>query len=323
MPRILTALKANPRDGFRSRWAADRITMLDVAIANGTEGLAELIDETIGSFPEMQLIPARTIKGTSFESLFRLENPTVGFRNMNAGVEAKKSRYEKRRYNCHFLDARWECDTALGAHLEDGPEAYIAMEAEAVLTAAWQHLSRQTYYGIANDALGFPGFQAIVDATMVVDATGTTPATGSSVWAVRFGNSDVQYLWGGDGGLDLSQVDIRDIRDPNDSNKVLEAYVQTLKGHVGLRIGNAYGLGRIKNLTAETNKGLTDNLIATLLNKFKAGQVPDVLLMTRRSREQLRQSRATDLIPAPPIPTESHGVKIEVTDALSDAEAIA
>jgi len=323
MPRILTALKVNPRDGFKSRWAADRVTLLDVAIANGTEGLAELIDETVGSFPEIGLIPARTIKGTSFETLFRLENPTVGFRHMNQGVEAKKSRYEKRRYNCHFLDARWECDTALGAHLDDGPEAYIAMEAEATLTAAWQHLARQTYYGVSNDAKGFPGFQAVVDPTMVVDATGTTPNTGSSVWAVRFGNSDVQYLWGGDGGLDLSQVDIRDVRDPADATKVLEAYVQTLKGHVGLRIGNAYGLARIKNLTAETNKGLDDNKVAALLNKFKAQQVPDVLLMTRRSREQLRLSRVTTLIPMPPIPTDSHGIPIQITDALTDVEAIA
>lgn len=324
MPRILQPIKIESRQGrvFRSRWAADRVTLLDVAIANGTEGLAELIDETVGSFPEMGLIPARTIKGTSFESLFRLENPTVGFRHMNAGVDAKKSRYEKRRYNCHFLDARWECDTALAAHLDDGPEAYIAMEAEATLTAAWQHLARQTYYGTANDAKGFPGFVAVVDETMVVDAEGTTAGTGSSVWAVRFGAADVQYLWGGDGGLDLSQVDIRDVRDPNNATKVFEAYVQTLKGHVGLRIGNAYGLGRIKDLTADAGKGLDDDKVAALLNKFKANQKPDVLFMTRRSREQLRQSRATDLLPMPPIPTESHGIPIEITDALTDTEAL-
>lgn len=334
MPKILLPrrFKLNERTGFKSKWAIDRTTLLDVAILNGTEGLAELIDETVGNFPEMTLIPARPIQGTSFQTLFRTANPTVGFRNMNEGLEAKKSVYEKRRYDCHFLDARWECDTGVAAGLDDGPEAYIAMEAEAVLTACWQHIARQTYYGSAatggtpsaNDAKGFPGFMQVVDtANMVTDAQGTTASTGSSVWAVRLGQNDVQYLWGGNGGLDLSQVDIRDVRDVNDATKVFEAYVQTLKGHVGLRVGKYWALGRIKNLTADTGKGLTDNLVADLLNKFKANEKPDVLLMTRRSREQLRLSRVTALIPAPPIPTDSHGIPIEITDAILNTETIA
>jgi len=171
------------------------------------------------------------------------------------------------------------------------------------------------------DAKGFAGLIAAYDRdNFEVDAGGTTPDTGSSVWAVRIGRLDLQWLFGNGADLMLSPVRIGDVADSN--GKPFEAYIQGLKAWLGLKVSSTRTVGRIKNLTEDTGKGLTDDLIADLLNKFPEGRGPDVLLMTKRSREQLRQSRVTALVTSPPIPTESHGVPIKVSDALTDTEAL-
>lgn len=58
--------------------------------------------------------------------------------------------------------------------------------------------------------------------------------------------------------------------------------------------------------------------------KFIAGTQPDVILMSRRSREQLRASR-TAYNPTgqeAALPKDWQGIPIEVTDALLDTEAL-
>ena len=81
---------------------------------------------------------------------------------------------------------------------------------------------------------------------------------------------------------------------------------------------------RIKKLTADSGKGLTDALIYSALAKFPTGVRPDVMFCSRRSLHQLRNSRtATNQTGAPaPIPTEVEGIPIVPTDSLSDIEAL-
>ena len=70
------------------------------------------------------------------------------------------------------------------------------MEAAAMTTAALMALAKQFYFGPNNGghAKGHPGLIDSVDSTMVVDATGSTANTGSSVWAVAFGPQKVQWV---------------------------------------------------------------------------------------------------------------------------------
>jgi len=157
---------------------------------------------------------------------------------------------------------------------------------------------------------------------MVVDAGGTTANTGSSVWAVRFGPREVTWVYGNDGDLALS--DVTEERVTDGSGNPFTAYCQEILARPGLQVASVYSIGRIKKLTEDSGKGLTDDLISTLLSKFPVGKRPDVLFMTRRSLRQLQQSRtATNATGAPaPIPAESFGVPIQVTDAVVDTEAL-
>lgn len=300
------------------------LTLLDIAIHNGSDQVAGLIEESIQVHPELVLGAARTIKGTQYKTLVRTALPTVGFRNANEGTAAAKSTFENRLVETFIMEPRFESDKAVADGYEDGAEAYIAMEAAAQLEAAMRTLGKQFYYGIGagGDAKGHPGLVGSIDDALTVDAEGTTASTASSVWAVKWGVKDVIWVYGQNGQLELNELRIESIADA--AGNRFDAYVQTMSAYPGLQVGSKNSIGRIYNLTEDSGKGLTDDLLYDLLSKFPAGIKPDVFLMTRRSLRQLRGSRtATNPTGAPaPIPTEVEGVPIAVTDSILDTEAI-
>lgn len=299
-------------------------TLLDIAKAKGCDAVVGLIEEILPAIPEAMYIPARTIKGTSFKTLVRKGLPSAGFRSANEGVATSKSEWENRNFECFPLNPRWECDKIVADAHEDGSAAYIAMEGAGLTKAGFQTMGKQLYYGVGTggDAKGFPGLIAQHDSSMVVDATGSTADTGSSVWAIKFGPQDVQFVYGGNGELKLSDVTEQRVTDI--LGNPFTAYCQELAAWVGLQVGSVNSVARIKKLTEDSGKGLTDNLVAELLSKFPSGVVPDALFMTRRSRLQLQKSRtATNEKGNPvPLPTESHGIPIHVTDCLLDTESL-
>lgn len=299
-------------------------TLLDIAKRNGSDQVVGLVDETIKAHPEISEGFARTISTLNYKTRVRTSLPTVGFRNANQGTAATKGLVENRLVECFLMSPRWECDKAVADVAEDGPEVYIAEEGAAMVEGAMQKLASQFYYGITDDPnFGFPGLIAAYDSTnMVVDAGGTTAATGSSLWAVKWGRADVSWVWGKNGSLDLEPVRLRDVLDSN--SNPFTAYVQELVARPGLQVGASFSVGRIKKLTADANKGLTDTLIANLLAKFPVGRGPDALFCSRRSLAQLRASRtATNATGAPaPFPTEAFGIPIKPTDAIVDTEAL-
>lgn len=300
------------------------ITLLDIAKANGSDAVAGLIDEVSKAHPEVTRGFARTIKGIMYKTLVRVGLPAVSFRDANQGQDPTKAAYENRTVETFIMNPRWQADKAVADRYEDGAPAYIALEAQAHMEAAMVTLAKQFYYGRATgDAKGHPGLIDTLDTTnMVVDAGGTTANTASSVWAVKFGPKDVAWVWGNDGALDASELDERDAEDVD--GKKFTAYHQELLAYPGVQVGSIRSIGRIKKLTEDVGKGLTDTLIAKLLSKFQVGVVPDVLFMTRRSLEQLRSSRtATTATGTPaPIPAEAFNIPIAVTDAILDTESL-
>jgi hypothetical protein len=314
-------------------------TLLDVAKRNAADPAVGLIDEASRMVPELsgqtmirgQMIQipnvgaARTIKGTQYRTLVRTGLPTAGFRSANNGVDADKSTYINKLVECFILNPRWECDVAVANANEDGPQSFIAEEAMAITNAAMMALGKQFYYGRDNGghAEGHPGLIDAVDSSMVVDATGNTAATGSSVWAVSFGPQKVQWVLGENGSLDLSDVRIETILGSN--SKRHSAFVQEILAWVGVQVGNIYSIGRVKNLTAQNGKTLTPALLGSLVAKFPVGYRPDALFMSRRSLEQWRSSlTATNATGAEaPTPLEYEGIPVIATDSILDTETIA
>jgi len=310
-----------------------RLTMLDLAKKHGTDAVVGLIEEVQNAAPEIATVGARTIPGTEYPALVRTALPGTGFRKTNDGFAPTKSTLDRRLVQCFAYGGVLEVDKLIADADLDGPEAVQAMEASGMLRNALIDLGRQFYYGKANGAEGFPGLIDLYDTTLTEDATGSTPATGSSVWAVRLSESDgVRFILGGGTVLDLHDW-IEAYTTLANGNK-LRVYQGGMDLWAGVHAVAPNAAGRIKNLTAQDGKGLTDSLIAKLLAKFPVGQKPDVLFMSRRSALQLQLSRTVGIqigsgqrtigvegnIGA--APTEAQGLPIIVTDSIVDTETL-
>lgn len=314
--------------------------LMDIAIATGNDPLIPLIDETVRAHPELTLVMSKPMKGRRYKTQVRiaLGLTTGSFRNANEGTSPIKNRYENREVETFILNPIFQVDKAVADSHEDGPNAYIAQEREGIVEGEMQGLGAQFYYGTGTggNAKGFPGLLAAYDSTnMVVDAGGTTDNVASSVWAVTTGIKDVMWRWGENGKLELTQPTEALMLDPNDSTKQLPSWYSYLLAYPGLQVGSVQSIGRIKKLTTDSGKGVTDTLIAQLLAKFPAGKKPNVLFMSRRSAMQLQTSRTVVINGGAtgqpsgasgniaPLPTESQGVPIAITDSILDTETLA
>lgn len=318
-------------------------TLLDIAKINGaTEGLVALFDEAARVAPEVTGMTyrmgrpiqvdgvggSRTIRGTQYKTLIRTALPTAQYRAANAGVTPTKSSYENRLVECMIMDLQFQADKAVADANEDGAAMYLAEEAQAELTAAFMQQAKVFYYGrnaTFGDVQGHPGLIDAVDASLVVDAGGTTDNVASSLWAVTFGQQYVQWVYGNNAPFQLADPRIQTIADPNDSTKFLTAYVQNLTYWAGLQVKHKFAVGRIKKLTTDSGKGLTDALIGSLVSKFPAAYTPAVFFASRRSIEQLRASRTatTTTGKEADVPVDWQGIPIIPTDAISNIETLA
>ncbi len=314
------------------------LTTLDLVKGQMAEGL---IEETFQAFPELfgrtriagqwVQIPnvgaARGIDGVSYPTLVTVEDPTVAFVNVNEGTDSSKARQEERTTECFNLNPRWGVGLVAAKRAKQSLDVIMANQAGPHLRAAWRQTCKCFYYGrnaTLGDAKGFPGLLAGYDATnMAVDAGGTTDSVASSAWLVAWGPEFLQWVWGNNVQFDVSEISERSTTDANGNE--FTKYHQELVCLPGLQFLSTQHAVRIKKLTTDSGKGLTDALVASALSKFPVGVWPDVLLCSRRSLYQLQAARtATNATGAPaPIPTESHGIPIAVTDSIVNTETLA
>lgn len=283
---------------------ADQMTtLLDIARANGSDAVAGLIDEARRPHPEIVFLPARTIKGMNYKTLVRIAVPRGGaFRNANEGATLVKSTYENRLVETFIFNPRWEVDKAVADRYEDGAEAYIALEAGGIMEGAMADLCQQFYYGrnaygdasVQAGAKGFPGLVDVVDPQKVIDVGGGTAPT--SVWIVRGGPRLTQWVAGNEGGFNMDNPRIETLyRQVGGANTLerFDGYVQAMLAYPGLQVGSVHAVARIKGLSTDAGKGLTDKLIFDALAKFPEGSdmTNTMILMNNRSWTQLRDSR--------------------------------
>jgi len=292
-------------------------TLLDIAKRNSADSAVGLIDEAITGFmPELKFGAARSINGLNYKTLVRTALPTVAFRNANEGSSESKGKTVERLVETYIMNPQWTADKAVADRSEDGAAAYMADEADAIITAALKHLQQQFYYGVNNDAKGFAGIKSMVESDLVVDAQGSGSDT-TEFWVVNWGNKNVRWVLGNGGSLDMTDPSVIRMLDSN--NKAYSAYWQEMLAYVGLQIGSKFSVGCIKNI--DSGKPLTDNLIGDLITKFRnKGLEPEIGYCTPTALKYLQQSRtATNPTgAAAPFPGSSLELNIQTTLGISD-----
>lgn len=286
-----------------------------------------MLSDVLDQAPLLAVLAARSVRSNTFVYTKKTANPSVGFRDINDGVENTKGTYTQVTNTLKFLDASFAVDEAAALVDERGVDHIMGIEAMAHLSQAMAEIEEQIFYGTGNLAAGFSGLanqtnlDGLADA-QVVGAGGTTANTGSSVWLVRTGEEDLQMLWGNQGVISVSER--MRVERAGSSQGRFWALAHAIHGWAGLKIGTTYSAVRIANLTADSGKGLTDSLISQALERFPAGRGPQYIAMNRRSLGQLQRSRtATNPTGAPaPFPQDAFGIPIVVTDRISSTEAL-
>lgn len=310
--------------------ADDLLTLAEMIVIND-RNLADIeVSDILNRAPllaRLHAIPASN--GTVHKYVKETGAPVVGFRSVNDGREHDVSEDTLVTAILEILDATFKVDKSLADIYHKGAEAYLDREAMRHLRAAFFAYESQLLNGtVEGDTDGFDGFANAStllnkDSAMVVDATGSTANTGSSLWAIRTSadESDVCAVMGQDGKIQIADTETIEVAGDTGT---YPAYYTPISGWTGLQMGSAYSVGRICNLTAQTDKGLTDDLVYELLSKFPSDRQPNLLVGSRRSREQLRKSRtATNATGAPaPIPTEVEGIPLLTSESVGITDAI-
>jgi len=273
--------------------------LLDVARLRGNDVAVGLIEENQTYAPEVMSFLSRVIPGTMYETCVASTLPTTGFTAANEGIALAKSTLDKRLVQCFIFRGAVEIDRAVSRASEGlGLPDLEAIEASRVARSAMVTLGGQIFNGTS--AKGFGGIKAFTPKTaaagtspIVVDATGSSATTASSIYAVKFGLQDCHIVFGNDQTLELSEF--RDQQLTDAAGGRYAGRVAELTAHIGLQLGNVNCVGRILNITAESGKTASDSLISQLLEKFPVGYTPDALFMSRRSAGQLARSRTVTL----------------------------
>lgn len=298
-------------------------TLLDIKKLNDGVGF-DIVEENVLLAPELRVIPAEVITGTDMKLTVRTDLPTVAFRNLNEGTPRSKSKHDVRVFSCADISGQIAVDLGIYNRAIDKPR-FLAGEASGFMESSFRHVGKQFWYGVNNDAKGFPGViaQMLADTEHEVDATGTTAK--SSVFFVRIARETLQFLFGNGTTIDLKPEWTEETVYDTSSNP-FQAITNWMNGAVGVRLANRHSVVRIKNIGTATDKTLNDAMMFAALEKFTTacGADPTHIFMTPRSVEQLRKSRqATNQKGDPvPLPTTWETLPIIRSSAISNSETI-
>ncbi len=318
------------------------LNFLDLAKANSNDAVGGIIEDLTNFSPELSTFPAseeliQTPGELAYKTLHRTSRPSVVFAHAGEGFDASKSDLRLLDHECYRFGGRIEAFKHIADNWKRGGAAgYQAFEAMGVVEAALQKMGSQIWYGVSSDAKGFPGIKAFTafGGTYTYNAAGTTATTASSVYMVKFGERFVQLMpalaRNGKGLLDLPDFIVESILDAN--NKKAWAYTSELSSYLGLQIASPHSVVRICNLTADSTKTCTDAKLNAGMRLFPANFKPDAIFMSRRSQQQLQDSRTVTLFgqgterpnqeAIAPLPVSFEGVPIIATDNILNTDAI-
>jgi len=304
----------------------DLPTVADM-VADAYDLSGQEVSDLKNAAPLMARLPAvPSSNGTTHKYSKYTAEPVVGFRVENDGRDFDHSTDLVVTEDLKILDWSWAVDKAVAeAWRQGGAAAYIAREGARHMQAALFQAEKQVLRGVADGvATGFTGFadNAAIDALadeMVVNAGGTTADINQSVYLLK--SSEVFNVLRTE-GLGLGPTLLQNMVGTNGN---FPAYYTPACAWLATQIGGAYSMGRIVNLNdVDSGAQLNDEMIYDAVSRFPAGQGPDLIVMSRKAQEQLRNSRtATNIagIPAP-TPEMAAGMQILVTDAIKTDEAL-
>jgi hypothetical protein len=263
--------------------------------------------------------------GTLHTYMKEVGAPVIGFRTPNAGTDESFSSDVNVQVALTILAASFSVDYSLAnAYTKGGAAAWLEREGLRHLRASFASAESQCFYGSgANN--GFTGFANVatmnaLTAQMVTNAGGAFSEGLTSVYFVRSGEADVQVITGNNGNIQKGDTTV--IRALDGNGKQFPKYYTPMEGWITLQQGSTYSVARLANVGTAAGKTLSDRMLGKTLDMFPANRQPNMIVMNKRSRGQLRDSRTAVNPTGMEVqnPTEYQGIPIIVTEQLTITE---
>jgi hypothetical protein len=235
--------------------------------------------------PVMGLIPFESIAGLSYSYNQEASLPGVNFRNINEAYAVTAGVVN--RLVETFKPFGGESDTDRVLVNAYGQTQRSTRDAAFTKSMAIKYVQTMLYgnngarsAGAFDDIKGFDGIEARITAAQTVDALGTGASTGSSVFVLRFGEDGCMGLQTPEG------VDVKDLGEISSA----PVYRTRIEHVAGFGIFDGTSVAWIKDI-APASQVLTTTLLDQAIDLI-AG-TPSCILMTKRSRRQLKTSALT------------------------------
>jgi hypothetical protein len=250
------------------------------------------------------------------------------FRGIGEGVYTAAPTIEQILVEAFYFDVQLEVDEALlKGQKASNPEDVLSLQTRLQVQQNAIELGRQFYVGTALDNKGFYGIQQMVDTTMTAVKGSATGGSTESVYLIRNTLDGVHFVYGNGTGLQQGQWIRQRL---TKSSKHYFAMVNNVSGYIGLANNHPMSICRIPNLddSGTSGKFITDKMIAQAISLFPVGFGPTHILMSRRQRYWLQQSRTVvaqgnlnnTLTGWPGVPKDSNDIQIVVTDSITLTE---
>jgi hypothetical protein len=325
-----------------SQGAAAPITLLDLAIRNG-ENIAAVVEEVTAVAPEVNIIPAIPVDGTSYDVLRRTGLPAGGFSPVGGGVAMGKSTWSRETKPMFLFQAQMlvgnDIVLAQTARQKITTGDVLADEAIATVKGSINNLGQQCYYGTKADALGFVGLHSLIAAVDEINNGGANGAS-NSAYLCWFDPSEtnpqgIHFALGRNGTMDFGewmQQQVAISGAPGAAGtKYTMAWVNGMMFFIGFATASQQSVWRVRGIDA--THGLTDAIGHALLAKVPIARRQNLRwMMNKTAAYTLQVSRATVSIATggdkgvsgqgvfPELPTSLAGFPITLTDSLLETE---
>ncbi len=321
------------------------LTLLDLVTLNNADPVIGLVESAITSKPELSELPAVAHEGTYFNVARRTGLPTAQFAQVGAGVTPSKSTFKLDRKEMFLMNSLLEIPkdyvTAQNKRLED----ILAIEAAGIIEASFYKLCQQMYYGTSTtlggsaytpDANGFDGFAQLTnsDTNDLEINLGGTAGSSTSAYIVACNEKQTSLAVGKDGQLTLTPWLEQLITISGSGNTVKKnmAYVSQMLGWFGLTFADQYSVWRVRNADGSTaGKSINDKAISQAIALIPVNKRNNLkIFVNRNGAAQLQESRSAVGFQTAdgagkgayaPQPTDSNGVPLIVTEAITNTEA--
>lgn len=287
-----------------------------------------VVEQVIYDATFLSRLPARVIKGTSYRYMVRDSLPLISATPYNTGVSLASVDYHTNSAECYPYRGRVAIDRLLVSGEPEMAKRYTADLMSAHMRGALASLEMGIFYGKDRDSVGTPGLNDTIGDYMTISATGNHNERtygGATVWGVCLRDDMLHVVYGNSRTIAFGGRKEQDVpaKTADGKDGMMPAYVWDFDFHAGFCQMDAFATGRIVNESAENP--LTDNMLARLVNSFPTGHTPDVLVMTRATRQRLQEQRSqrftyqkksSGSTTYADLPTDFEGIPIIVTDGL-------